>query len=103
MSDDLDPWAQAALAASRRQPNHVLTTVRERAFSGEILSPPSAEIMAAAKALAKVHFSRRQHVGACTKEERVSYLVDAHWRNHIPDAEAALRAAQAARKAKSND
>lgn len=45
-----------------------------------------------ARALADVHFRRKQHYGHCTQDECVAYLVERNWRNHLPDAEAALRA-----------
>ena len=49
-----------------------------------------------ARALARVHFSRKQHFGSCTKEERVNYMVERYWRNHLPDAAAALEVAERA-------
>jgi hypothetical protein len=45
-----------------------------------------------ARALADVHFRRKQHVGWCTQDERVAYLVNTYWRNSLPDARAAIAA-----------
>lgn len=45
-----------------------------------------------ARRLADVHFRRKQHAGACTQDERVAFLVETNWRNHEPDARAAIAA-----------
>lgn len=46
----------------------------------------------AAKALATIHFMRKQHIGHCTQKERVDYLVNKYWKNFIDDAKAAIQA-----------
>lgn len=43
-----------------------------------------------ARALARTHFERKQHAGACSREERLAYLVNERWRHFIPDARAAI-------------
>jgi hypothetical protein len=40
---------------------------------------------AMARAIAKAHFMRKQHYGACTQEDRVKHMVDAYWKTFIPD------------------
>lgn len=45
-----------------------------------------------ARALCRVHFMRKQHSGACTQKERVDFLVNEYWRNHVDDARAAITA-----------
>jgi hypothetical protein len=45
-----------------------------------------------ARSVARKHFMRKQHAGACTQDERVGYLVDQYWRNFEGDARDAIAA-----------
>jgi hypothetical protein len=49
-----------------------------------------------ARAIADVHFRRKQHYGACTQDERVAWHVNKYWRNFVTDALAAIEAHNAA-------
>lgn len=47
-----------------------------------------------ARAIATVHFEKKQPYGIGTPAERVSYMVDRYWRNHVDHARAAIAAAE---------
>lgn len=53
----------------------------------------SEKVEQVARALAKVHFSRKYHPGdPADAQVRIMSLVNDYWRNHIDDARAAIEA-----------
>lgn len=54
--------------------------------------PDAATVERVARALAREHFARKRHSGACSKEERISWMTNAYWRNHISAARAGISA-----------
>ena len=56
-----------------------------------------------ARAIARGHFMRKRHYGACTQEEAVVYQVENGWRNFLPDALYVIDALRIIAKLKSEE
>lgn len=51
----------------------------------------SPDVERIARVLAEKHFRRKKHYGHCTQDERVSFMVNKHWRNYADDAQAVIQ------------
>ena len=43
-----------------------------------------------ARKICRAKFAKRQHIGACTLEERLTYAENHYWKECLPEADAAI-------------